>query len=40
VAAEADRLNRLGMPASSIARLLGVTDKTVAKAIRMFRFGA
>jgi hypothetical protein len=40
IAAEAFRLSGLGMPASSIARVLGVTDKTVAKAIRCSRFGA
>jgi hypothetical protein len=40
IASEALRLNRLGMPASSIARLLNVTDKTVAKAIRSSRCGA
>jgi len=31
------RLERLGMTASAIARSVGVTDKTVAKAIRWSR---
>jgi hypothetical protein len=39
IASEASRLLRLGMPFSSIARHLGVSDKTVAKAIRRGRFG-
>jgi transposase-like protein len=39
IAREAVRLRELGMSASSIARLLGVTDKTVTKAIRRSRFG-
>ena len=34
ISARAQRLRRLGMSAASIARALGVTDKTVAKAIR------
>jgi len=35
IAREAVRLHRLGMPATAIARILKVTDKTVAKAIRV-----
>jgi transposase-like protein len=35
IAREAARLHRLGMPATAIARILEVTDKTVAKAIRV-----
>src|SRR5947208_2869506 len=38
IAARAARLDRLGMSASAIARRLGVTDKTVAKAIRSAAF--
>ena len=34
VAEKASILNRLGMSASGIARRLGVTDKTVTKALR------
>ena len=34
IASRAVRLKRLGLTASEIARRLGVTDKTVAKAIR------
>lgn len=34
IAVRAAHLDRLGLTASAIARLLGVTDKTVAKAIR------
>jgi predicted transcriptional regulator len=34
IAARAAVLKRLGMTASAIARLLGVTDKTVTKASR------
>ena len=36
IAAEASRLRQLGLPDSKIAAALGVTDKTVAKAIRWF----
>jgi transposase-like protein len=35
IAREAVRLHRLGMPATAIARILKVTGKTVAKAIRV-----
>ena len=35
IAQEAARLYSLGMPATAIARILKVTDKTVAKAIRV-----
>jgi hypothetical protein len=34
IARETGKLHRLGLPAATIARRLGVTDKTVAKAIR------
>ena len=34
IAKEAFTLHRLGMSAAAIARALGVTDKTVTKAIR------
>jgi DNA invertase Pin-like site-specific DNA recombinase len=34
IAARAAILNQLGMTASAIARVFGVTDKTVTKAIR------
>ena len=37
IAAQAALLARLGMTASALARRLGVTDKTVAKAIRWGR---
>jgi hypothetical protein len=39
IASDALRLSRLGMSASLIARRLGVTDKTVAKAICRSRSG-
>ena len=34
VAEKANRLRQLGMSAAAIARVVGVTDKTVAKALR------
>ena len=37
VAAQAERLRQLGLSFSRIAKSLGVTDKTVAKAIRWRR---
>jgi len=37
VAHRASQMRRLGMSVSSISRVLGVTDKTIAKALRWAR---
>jgi transposase len=37
LAEKADKLQCLGMSAAAIARALGVTDKTIAKALRFAR---
>jgi DNA invertase Pin-like site-specific DNA recombinase len=39
IAEKASQLHRLGMSACAIARALGVTDKTVTKALRSAREG-